>query len=114
MPAVDVTTGRHYQWGGASHGWHLLEGRDDLSIIQERVPPGDRERRHYHVRARQFFYVLAGEGTLEIDGTPCTLTAGQGVEVAPGVPHQFVNASADDVDFLVISTPPSHGDRVDA
>ena len=114
MRAVDVTTARHYQWGASSHGWHLLEGRDDLSVIQERVPPGDRERRHYHVRARQFFYVLAGEATLEIDGTPCVLTAGHGVEVAPGVPHQFFNESTEDVDFLVISTPPSHGDRVDA
>ena len=32
--------------------------RPELSVIQERVPPGDRERRHLHSKARQFFYVL--------------------------------------------------------
>ncbi len=38
---VDTTTGQHYRWGAASDGWHLLDGAD-LSVIQERVPPGDR------------------------------------------------------------------------
>lgn len=36
---VDTTTARHYGWGMASDGWHLLD-REDLSVIQERVPPG--------------------------------------------------------------------------
>ena len=113
MRAVDTTTARQYRWGQSSDGWHLLE-RQDLSVIQERVPPGDRERRHFHRQARQFFYVLRGEAALEIDGQPCRLRAGQGVEVPPGVPHQFVNESDADVEFLVISAPRSHGDRVDA
>jgi mannose-6-phosphate isomerase-like protein (cupin superfamily) len=113
MRVVDTTTGRHYRWGSASDGWHLLEG-DDLSVIQERVPAGDRERRHYHTRARQFFYLLRGEATLEIDGVRHAFRAGQGLEVPPGVLHQFINDSAADVEMLVISSPRSHGDRVEA
>jgi mannose-6-phosphate isomerase-like protein (cupin superfamily) len=112
MRAVDTTTGRHYRWGAASDGWHLLEG-DDLSVIQERVPSGDAERRHRHARARQFFYILRGEATLEIDGREFVVVAGQGVEVPPGTPHQFFNRSVADVEMLVISSPRSHGDRVD-
>jgi mannose-6-phosphate isomerase-like protein (cupin superfamily) len=84
-----------------------------LSVIQERVPPGDQERRHRHGRARQFFYILAGEATLEIDGHEVVVSAGQGVEVPPGTPHQFFNRSAGNVDMLVISSPRSHGDRMD-
>jgi mannose-6-phosphate isomerase-like protein (cupin superfamily) len=110
MRAVDTTTGRHYRWGAASDGWHLLEGAD-LSVIQERVPSGDAERRHRHARARQFFYILAGEATLEIAGSDLVLSAGQGVEVPPGTPHQFFNRSGADVEMLVISAPRSHGDR---
>lgn len=112
MGAVDISSARHYRWGAASEGWHLLE-RADLSVIQERVPPGDAERRHRHARARQFFYILAGEATLEIDGRDVVLAAGQGVEVPPGTPHQFFNRSAADVEMLVISSPRSHGDRED-
>jgi len=110
--AVDIRSARHYRWGAASDGWHLLEG-EDLSVIQERVPPGDRERRHRHARARQFFYILAGEATLEIDGREVVVAAGQGIEVPPGTLHQFFNRSSADVEMLVISSPRSHGDRED-
>jgi quercetin dioxygenase-like cupin family protein len=65
--AVDIRSGRHYRWGASSEGWHLLDGAD-LSVIQERVAPGDQERRHRHAAARQFFYILTGQATLEIDG----------------------------------------------
>lgn len=112
MRAVDITSAPHYRWGAASDGWRLLEGAD-LTVIQERVPPGDAERRHRHARARQFFYILEGDATLEIDGREVVLTAGQGIEVPPGTPHQFFNRSAADVELLVISSPRSHDDRVD-
>ena len=112
MGAVDIRSARHYRWGAASDGWHLLEG-EDLSVIQERVPPGDRERRHRHARARQFFYILAGEATLEFDGREVVVAAGQGIEVPPGTLHQFFNRSSADVEMLVISSPRSHGDRED-
>jgi len=36
---------------------------------------------------------------------------GQGLEIDPGVPHQASNDSENSVDFLVVSQPPSHGDR---
>jgi mannose-6-phosphate isomerase-like protein (cupin superfamily) len=110
---VDIGTGRHYLWGAASEGWHLVE-RADLSVIQERVPPGDRERRHVHSTARQFFYVLEGEAVLEVAGARFALRAGQGLEVPPGAPHQFLNESARAVTFLVVSAPRAHGDRTDA
>jgi mannose-6-phosphate isomerase-like protein (cupin superfamily) len=112
MRAMDISSARHYRWGAASDGWHLLE-RAELSVIQERVPPGDAEQRHRHARARQFFYILAGVATLEIDGREVTITAGQGIEVPPGAPHQFFNRSSADVEMLVISSPRSHGDRED-
>lgn len=112
MGAVDIKSARHYRWGAASDGWHLLDGAD-LSVIQERVPPGNQERRHRHARARQFFYILTGRATLEIDGHEVEVSAGQGIEVPPGTPHQFFNRSAADVEMLVVSSPRSHGDRQD-
>jgi len=107
---VDIHSGEPYRWGGSSQGWHLLN-RPDLSVIQERVPPGDRERRHFHATARQFFYVLQGEAVLEVEGSRFELKPGQGLEVAPGAQHQFMNESAAAVTFLVVSSPHAHGDR---
>lgn len=102
----------HYVWGGVNDGWHLVK-RDDLSVIEERIQPGASEVRHYHIRARQFFYVLAGELTMEADGRTHRLIAGQGMEIAPGVPHRAQNHGAKPVEILVTSTPKSHGDRVE-
>jgi mannose-6-phosphate isomerase-like protein (cupin superfamily) len=107
---VDIRSGERYQWGSASEGWHLLN-RPDLSVIQERVPPGDRERRHFHSRARQFFFILEGQAVLEVGGARLEVNVGQGVEVPPGVAHQFMNESQSAVSFLVVSSPHSHGDR---
>ena len=110
---IDISSGERYQWGAGSEGWHLLS-RADLSVIQERVPPGDRERRHFHSRARPFFYVLEGEAVLEVDGARFALKPGQGLEVPPGAQHQFINESSAPVAFLVVSAPHSHGDRTNA
>lgn len=110
MQVVDIDTGEHYHWGSGSEGWHLLN-HPELSVIQERVPPGDRERRHFHSQARQFFYVLQGIAVIEVSGSRFELRAGQALEVPPGTQHQFMNESPEPVSFLVVSAPHSHGDR---
>ncbi|GAB4216734.1 MAG: cupin domain-containing protein [Roseiflexaceae bacterium] len=110
---IDIGTAPHYLWGAGCDGWHLVR-QPELSVIQERMLPGASELRHLHQHARQFFYVLSGELTMEIGGELLLLAAQQGVEIAPGVPHQALNRSDEDVAFLVISCPPSHGDRIPA
>src|SRR5580658_3690793 len=107
---ISTANAEHYTWGNVCDGWHLLRG-GNLSVIEERMPPGAREQRHVHTSARQFFYVLAGELTMEVDGRIYSLQAQQGLEIAPGQPHQALNRSGIDSRFLVISQPPSHGDR---
>ena len=60
---VSQQNAEHYIWGGDCDGWHLLKSLG-LSFIQERVPPGRREVRHYHLLAHQFFFVLSGSANL--------------------------------------------------
>jgi mannose-6-phosphate isomerase-like protein (cupin superfamily) len=113
MKPIDRTCAEHYVWGDACDGWHLVK-RDGMSVIAERVPAGAREVRHFHAIARQFFFILSGCAVLEINGERFSLMEGQGMEVAPGISHQFLNESSEDVHFLVISHPSTRGDRVDA
>lgn len=108
---VSTENAEHYLWGENCDGWRLLQ-RDDLRIIQERVPAGAAEVWHYHERARQFFYVLDGEGVMAFDDHEIALHKGQGVEIEPMTRHQFKNSSNVDVHFLVISAPSTRGDRV--
>lgn len=110
MSSISTHNASHYLWAGICDGWHLVK-RDDLSVIQERVPPGASETRHLHANARQFFFVLEGQATIEIDDDVAVLNQHEGIEVAPGKAHRFRNDSDRDVVFLVVSCPPSHGDR---
>lgn len=103
----------HYVWGGNCDGWHLVkDGR--LSVIYERMPPGTFEARHYHNQAQQFFFVVDGEAVLEVEGKEFTLNGREGIHVLPRQAHRIFNRSASDLLFLVISQPPSRGDRVNA
>lgn len=103
----------HYTWGTHCDGWHLVKS-DALSVIHERMPAGTREVTHVHQISRQFFFVLSGVAVMEIEGVIHELCAHEGLEVAPGVPHQMRNDSTDAVEFLVISQPTTRGDRIDA
>ncbi len=107
---VSRDTAEHYTWGEMCDGWHLLKS-SGLSVIQERVPPGGAEQMHYHNHAHQFFFVLSGEATLEIDDHRRVLHSQQGISVPPGLPHRLVNEANQDLTFIVISAPQSHGDR---
>ena len=108
---VSIENAEHYVWGEICDGWHLLQ-RDDMSVIRERVPAGGAEVKHSHERARQFFYILDGEGVMEYENREIILKKGEAMEIAPQVTHRFLNRSAADVHFLVISAPSTRGDRV--
>jgi mannose-6-phosphate isomerase-like protein (cupin superfamily) len=111
IKAVSTLNAEHYLWGDECDGWHLLK-RDDVSVIQERVPAGCAEVMHYHQVSRQFFFILEGQGSLVFKDQTIELQKGEGLEIPPGIPHQFSNLSQSDVRFLVISLPESHGDRM--
>ena len=108
-----AATAEHYGWGDGCDAWYLVKN-DRLHIIQETMPPGTTETRHLHHKAQQFFFVLKGEATLEVDGHVLLLREHQGTRVPPGVAHQMQNHSGSELQFLVTSEPPSHGDREEA
>lgn len=112
MPtALSRDDASHYQWGEHCDGWHLLRSQE-LSVIEERMPPGTAEVKHYHQRAQQLFYVLSGVATFQIEGRQLRVRARESVHVAAGKEHNVANLESFDLEFLVISCPPSHGDRV--
>lgn len=110
---VDLATAPGYLWGAGCEGWHLL-ATPELSVIRERMPPGTSEVRHFHRRAQQFFFLLVGALAIETEGVEHELAPGQGLAVPAGAAHQVFNRGAGPAEFLVVSQPPSHGDRIAA
>ena len=113
MSTINIDNAEHYKWGNDADGWHLVK-TPSLSVIQEKVPPGASESRHYHEQAQQFFYVLAGTAHIELAGVTHEVSAGSGIHIPAKQPHQLMNHGGVDLEFLVVSEPMSHGDRVDA
>jgi len=113
MPdVVDRSSAEHYVWGGRCDGWRHLSGQD-LSVIQERMPPGTAEVLHRHARARQLFFVLRGRLRIEVEGVAHDLVPEQSLEIVPGSAHRVLNPAAEDAWFLVVSSPATRGDRED-
>jgi mannose-6-phosphate isomerase-like protein (cupin superfamily) len=109
---VSRRTAEHYTWGAGSDGWFLLKGAG-LHVIEERMPAGAAEKPHWHERATQLFYVLRGSLTMRVGADTTVVHVHEGVVVEPGTEHQARNDGHGPVEFLVISSPPSHGDRID-
>ena len=110
--SVSRENAEHYRWGNDCDAWYLVND-EQLSVIEEFMPPGSAEIRHHHEKAQQFFYILSGEVMLEVEGQTTLLPAGTGIRVLPQKHHQIRNPSSSPVRFLVISHPRSHGDRFD-
>ena len=111
MKKVNRETAKHYFWKEVCDGWHLVE-RDDLSVIAEKMPPNTAEDMHYHQQSRQFFYILSGQATMCFSDRKEILLAGTGVEIEPGEAHQMSNYSDSPIEFIVVSMPKSHGDKI--
>lgn len=110
MP-ISIQNADHYTWGNNCDGWHLLQS-DSLSVIQEKMPPHTAEQLHLHQKSQQVFYILSGTATFLINGETQIVKTNESLAVAKQIPHQIKNEQQEDLWFLVISEPKSHGDRV--
>ena len=111
MKKINREMTKHYNWKEVCDGWHLVE-RDDLSVITEKMPPHTAEDMHYHEKSRQFFYILSGQAVMRFADRDEIINIGEGIEIAPREAHQMTNTSNSDIEFLVVSMPKSHGDKV--
>lgn len=101
---VSIENAEHYLRDGIS---------DEISVIQERVPAGGAEGMHDHAKARQFFYILDGKGTIIVEEDQVMLQQGKGIEIQPRVGYRFRKLSNAQVKFPVIPGPSRRGERVD-
>lgn len=102
---------RQYTWGDGCYGWEFIE-TDELSVKQELMPEGTAEQLHYHEKAEQFFFILAGRARFEVDGEEIIVKQNQGIRIEPGQKHRISNAVAQDLEFILYSKPSTKNDRI--
>lgn len=102
---------KHYKWGDDCDGWIFVDSKD-LSVKQERMPAGAAEQLHYHQKARQFFFILKGSATFEVEGQTIEAAVGEGVSVMPPDKHRIINHTAEELEFILCTQPSAAADRI--
>ncbi|MBI3913545.1 MAG: cupin domain-containing protein [Chloroflexi bacterium] len=62
---------------------------------------------HKHERAENIYYVIRGEGVIELDGARHVIRPGMCVFIPPGIVHGLFNTGFEDLVTIVVAGPPS-------
>jgi len=74
------------------------------SLAEAMLAAGQATQRHHHARSEEIYFVLAGEGDLEVDGEERRVGAGEAVLIPPGAPHSI--RAVGELRFLCACAPP--------
>lgn len=105
---ISTQTARQSTWHDVCRAFHFVD-RADLSVVHEHMPAGTSGEPHTHERARQFFYVLAGTGTMTLGQREVQVPAASGIEVPPRTRHHMRNDGEEDLEMIVVTTPRASG-----
>src|SRR5260221_12854585 len=64
------------------------------SLAEARVPAGGSTQRHYHRLSEEFYFILEGSGTMEIDGEHRSVQSGDAILIPAGAWHTIAAESA--------------------
>ena len=86
-------------------------GVTSFGLNQMLLRPGQRGRIRRHERQEEVYVVLSGRLTLEVEGEPHDLEAGELMRVAPGIRRRVVNLGPEVVSVLAIGGANPHEGR---
>jgi mannose-6-phosphate isomerase-like protein (cupin superfamily) len=74
------------------------------SLAEASLPEGCATERHYHKRSEELYFILEGEGMMELDGEEQSVGPGDGILIPSGSWHQIT--ATRDLRFLCCCAPP--------
>ena len=81
------------------------------SLAEATLAAGRATERHYHRSLEELYYVVAGQGLMEIDGQTRTVGPGDAILIPPGAWHQLHADKGGEIKILCCCAPPySHED----
>jgi mannose-6-phosphate isomerase-like protein (cupin superfamily) len=79
------------------------------SLAEATLPAGCSTQRHYHKLSEEFYFILEGEGLMELDGESREVRQGDAILIPPNAWHQIT--AKEPLRFLCCCAPPySHED----
>ena len=74
------------------------------SLAEASLPDGAATERHYHRVSEEFYYILEGNGRMEIDGEEREVSPGDAILIPAGARHQI--QATGPLRFLCCCAPP--------
>lgn len=74
------------------------------SLAEASVPAGAVTERHHHKLSEEFYFILEGQGVMEVDGERREVRAGDAILIPPGAWHRIQALSL--LRFLCCCSPP--------
>jgi len=83
------------------------------SLAETIVPVGKATDEHYHMETEEIYYIIRGQGFMEIGEEKQEVSEGDGIVIEPGMKHKIWNTSEMDLVFLCCCAPAyTHDDTV--
>jgi len=75
------------------------------SLAEATVPPGVKTQLHLHPQTEEIYYILRGQGLMQLNGIERTVGPGDAIAIPPGIPHCIENNHSEDLVFLCCCAP---------
>ena len=75
------------------------------TLAEATLAPGKATQRHYHAESEELYYLLDGEGEMEVDGERSAVGPGDAILIPPGAWHQITATGGSELRFLCCCSP---------
>jgi mannose-6-phosphate isomerase-like protein (cupin superfamily) len=75
------------------------------SLAEARLPPGGQTTPHYHPKTEEIYYILSGNGRMQIGDEVRPVGPGDAIAIPPGAIHTIENTGAEVLKFLCCCAP---------
>lgn len=83
------------------------------SLAEARLPAGASTTPHHHPQTEEIYYVLEGQGRVQLGEEARNVGPGDAIAIPPGTPHHVTNTGRAVLKFLCCCAPPyEHEDTV--
>jgi mannose-6-phosphate isomerase-like protein (cupin superfamily) len=83
-------------------------GQGRMSLAMETLKPGQHTEPHWHVHLEEIYYILAGQGRMEIGQEAESVRAGDTILIPLNRVHCLYNTGDGDLALLCAVSPPWH------
>ena len=81
-------------------------GSVNQSVAEATLAPGQSTKRHYHAETEEVYFVLEGDGEMELEGERAPVRPGDAVPIPSGAWHELTNTGSGPLRILCTCAPP--------